>query len=239
MVDDRSPKHKILLNWGKYLNILPQNQSTDYIIYIGLRSRFGVVYTWKLCNNFLKTEVIVTTALRKICCLLGKPNLLESLARLCWHADLENSPPTVRLVVRDIWNCRILVEDDVEGSDSGAAVQLPFSISTKRGLSGCGVLRPGREDTTSSGRITSPERITLGLFSADDDSTTRVLQTSLWVRLRRHDDAVRLCWSRRRGGALVWEKGKAEMRDQYLFFLKNIFKIIICNFSLKKWYNQM
>lgn len=76
-----------------------------------------------------------------------------------------------RIVVRDIWNRRIPAEDEVQDSDSGAAVQLPFSISTKR------VLEAAVEYSRTRGHnFISPEHIALGLFSADDGSASRVIQ---------------------------------------------------------------
>lgn len=77
-----------------------------------------------------------------------------------------------RLAVRAIWSGRIPAEDVGDSDPSGSsAVQLPFSISTKR------VLEAAVEYSRARGHnFIAPEHIALGLFSADDGSATRVLQ---------------------------------------------------------------
>lgn len=75
-----------------------------------------------------------------------------------------------RRAVREIWTDRIAGDYD-SGRDVGSAVQVPFSISTKR------VLEAAVEYSRSRGyNFIAPEHIALGLFSVDDGSAVRVLQ---------------------------------------------------------------
>ena len=78
-----------------------------------------------------------------------------------------------RLAVRHIWRHQIHLDDSDSNSNpnSGSAVQLPFSITTKR------VLEAAVEYSRTRGHnFISPEHIAIGLFTADDGSAARVLQ---------------------------------------------------------------
>ncbi|PON71259.1 ClpA/B family [Parasponia andersonii] len=83
-----------------------------------------------------------------------------------------------RLAVRNIWRHQIppspppdADSDSDSDSSSGSAVQVPFSISTKR------VLEAAVDYSRTRGHnFIAPEHIAIGLFTADDGSAARVLQ---------------------------------------------------------------